>query len=1029
MMSTNSSKLLKTAAAVGLFLSFLIGLRWLWSEIFQTPPHPAAVQGTLDLRGWNFDNRHTFPLEGEWSFYPGALVDLANEAEQPETARRYIQVPGNWIDDLPEGSKYAYGFGTYRLRILIDPDPALDLGFWIQEISTSSRVEINGSVESEFGQVASSKEAYIPDSRTYTIAYKTVGSGEIQLFVQAANFDRPFTGGMFKPIRFGSLAAVDKERWYSIGFQLVTFVVLLIHSLYACMLFLFNRKEKALLTFALLMFAAGITVVSAHDMLMQQWLPLNYTWAFKIRLLSYTWLSTLILMMGRAFAGRTEKSAAYRIYLAALAAFTLFVLVADASPIYFAYKARVFTFFYLTPLLGFVVLIGRMAIERKNDVVYLFMAIVAVISSVVWGIVNTSFIYYPIDVLAAIISFSAYWFKRYFRNTEENARLNERLKEADRLKDQFLANTSHELRTPLHGILNIARTVVEREKPSLNERSVADMDLLITVGRRMSHLLDDLLDVVRLQEQRVALRKAPVSVASIASGVASMLRFLTEGKPVRIETEISDQLPPAMADEKRLVQILFNLLHNALKFTNEGTVTLSAETQGGQIVIRVSDTGIGMDEETRQRVFLPYEQGGAGMNEDGGIGLGLSICKQLVELHGSELTVTSEPGKGSVFRFALPIAGPSEQTGPQEAPADYEEAAAALLVAASDNERSFSAAEALTAFDAGKANILAVDDDPVNLKVLTGILSSEPYHVTTATSAREALELLASNSWDLVVADVMMPHMSGYELTQKIRESFSMSELPVLLLTARSGPADVQTGFLSGANDYVVKPVDATVLKYRIGALTALKQSVSERLRLEAAYLQAQIHPHFLFNALNSIMALSDEDTTRMRKLGDAFTSYLRISFDFLNSGKLVALYHELELVRAYLYIEKERFEEKLNIVWEIEPDLHVMIPPLTIQPLVENAVRHGVRSRIQGGTVRIRIVRRDGFVSFEVSDDGIGMNEDKAARLLAWENRGRGIGLSNTNRRLTRLYGQGLTVRSRPGEGTTVSFLVPDRS
>ncbi|WP_338148621.1 response regulator [Brevibacillus humidisoli] len=179
-----------------------------------------------------------------------------------------------------------------------------------------------------------------------------------------------------------------------------------------------------------------------------------------------------------------------------------------------------------------------------------------------------------------------------------------------------------------------------------------------------------------------------------------------------------------------------------------------------------------------------------------------------------------------------------------------------------------------------KANLLIVDDDPVNLKVLIGMLSSEAYNVRTVTSAREALEWLAIEQWDMLIADVMMPHMSGYELTQKVRERFSAAELPVLLLTARSEPADIYTGFMSGANDYVTKPVDAMELKYRIWSLTTLKQSVNERLRLEAAYLQAQIHPHFLFNTLNSIMALSEWDTDRMRKLGDAFTSYLRISFD-----------------------------------------------------------------------------------------------------------------------------------------------------
>ncbi|MNI39291.1 Sensor histidine kinase YpdA [compost metagenome] len=288
--------------------------------------------------------------------------------------------------------------------------------------------------------------------------------------------------------------------------------------------------------------------------------------------------------------------------------------------------------------------------------------------------------------------------------------------------------------------------------------------------------------------------------------------------------------------------------------------------------------------------------------------------------------------------------------------------------------------------------------------------------------------MLGTEQWDLLIADVMMPHMSGYELTQRVREHYSVSELPVLLLTARSQPADIYTGFLSGANDYVTKPVDALELKYRIRALTTLKQSMNERLRIEAAYLQAQIHPHFLFNTLNSIMALSDIDTEKMRKLGNAFASFLRISFDFLNTGELVELSHELELIETYLYIEKVRFEDRLSIVWEVEPHINLLLPPLSIQPLIENAVKHGLLSQSKGGTVHIRIARQDSFTLIEVKDNGKGIEQEKVIQLLNPIMKGKsGIGLSNTNRRLIQLYGQGLSISSKLNEGTTVSFVVPN--
>lgn len=322
-----------------------------------------------------------------------------------------------------------------------------------------------------------------------------------------------------------------------------------------------------------------------------------------------------------------------------------------------------------------------------------------------------------------------------------------------------------------------------------------------------------------------------------------------------------------------------------------------------------------------------------------------------------------------------------------------------------------------------------MDDDPINLKVLVSILSTDPYHITTVNSSHEVLEILDTKQWDLVIADVMMPHMSGYELTTKIREQYSLSELPILLLTARSQVNDIYTGYSSGANDYVTKPVDALELRYRIRSLIKLKQSINERLRMEAAYLQAQIHPHFLFNTLNSLMALSEIDPERMRDLGDAFASFLRISFDFLNTGELVDLEHELKLSEAYLYIEKVRFGERLSIVWEVEPGISLRLPPLSIQPLIENAVKHGILRQIQGGTLHIRIARcQDNSTLIEVKDNGKGMEQEEISQLLNPSIKGtNGIGIFNTNRRLTQAYGHGLSIKSKPNEGTTVSFMIPD--
>ncbi|WP_425423168.1 ATP-binding response regulator [Siminovitchia fordii] len=501
--------------------------------------------------------------------------------------------------------------------------------------------------------------------------------------------------------------------------------------------------------------------------------------------------------------------------------------------------------------------------------------------------------------------------------------------------------------------------------------------------------------------------------------------MLIENKNIKIEVRIPSDFPSVVADKNRLIQILFNLLHNALKYTDEGTITITANIEDGMAQIQIIDTGIGMNEKVLSTIFEPYEQGDSSITAMGGLGLGLSICRELVELHGGAIKATSALGEGSIFTFTLPLA---------EGSFEGQEVATAVLTDINEcpsKETQIAMREMIETFtkDAPtlyRPRVLAVDDDPVNLKVLANILPEDQYEVTTVTSGKEALKQLEWKEWDLIISDVMMPTMSGYELTRSIRKKFSISELPILLLTARSKPEDIHTGFLAGANDYVTKPVDAMELNIRVLALTDLQASINERLGMEAAWLQAQIRPHFLFNTLNTIVSLSEIDTYRMARLLERFAHYLQSSFYHKNLDKVIPLEEELELVESYLYIERERFGDRLHLKWELDEVNDVLVPPLSIQTLVENAVNHGVLKRITGGLITIRIRKESSHTAISVIDDGIGMDEEKIKQILTIQpNRKKGIGLVNTEQRLNRLYGKGLQIISTPGVGTTVTFTV----
>ncbi|MBO9597148.1 MAG: response regulator, partial [Cohnella sp.] len=960
------------------------------------------------MRNRDLAANRTLSLDGEWAFYPGTfLMGKSADPIDSETDSRYIQVPGSWNELMHAQTGATYGYGSYRLLLRVTHEKFQSYGIRIPSIRASSEVYVNGRLLAKSGNPDSNAAAYEPGNYPYSVSFAPDGD-EIEIVIQAANYDDPDSGGIFRSLRFGTDAAVERESWVSISMQLMVIAILAVLFLLSVILYLIGMRHQTIVWFALLIVSAMMTILVAHDKLLFVWLPINYDWTKKLQYLTYDAAAIFLLEFVRHSLpeyGKSKVIRGYTLTLSALVLYSLFLPVSDRSSLDM-FLAKVRLFLYIIPFLTVPALLLRTTLKREADAIFLLLGSIALTSNIAWSFLWDYGGFYPFDILAAFFVFVTYWLKRYFRISAQTRQLAEKLQKEDKLKDDFLANTSHELRNPLHSILNIAQTVMESGKHALDSKNVQNMELLMAVGRRMSLLLNDLLDVASLKENRIRLRPSSLRIQSVASGVFDMLHFMTEGKRIRFWNRIPDAFPPVLADEQRLVQILFNLLHNAVKFTHEGIVAVNAEVKSGKARILIEDTGVGMDDETRRRIFHPYEQAESGVTAmEGGLGLGLSICKQLVELHGGTLEVESVPGQGSVFSFTLDIVDPlsSQEIAATESDPVWEMPIREM--AGSEGNVTASIVENA----AGRRRIMLIDDDSVNVKVMGNLLTMEGYDIVTASSGTEALSLLErENEWDLIISDVMMPQMSGYELTRCIRDRYSLSELPILLLTARSRPEDIETAFLSGANDYVAKPTDAKELLSRVRGLTELTVSARERLRMESAWLQAQIQPHFLFNTLNSVAALGETDTDRMHKLLVVLGDYLRSSFDSHNMERLVPLGHELNIVRSYLYIEKERFQDRLNVVWEADERLeHLMLPPLTIQPLVENAVRHGIMKRSNGGTIRIQVIGYEDSAEIVISDNGVGMNEEKLRSLFVSHPVGKsGIGLLNTNRRLKQLYG-----------------------
>ncbi|WP_293159051.1 response regulator [Okeania sp. SIO2C9] len=403
---------------------------------------------------------------------------------------------------------------------------------------------------------------------------------------------------------------------------------------------------------------------------------------------------------------------------------------------------------------------------------------------------------------------------------------NEQLKQLDRLKDEFLANTSHELRTPLNGIIGLGEFILEGNTGELNSVASSNLSMIVYSARRLSNLVNDILDFSKLRHQKLELQIKPVDVRGVVEVVMALSQVSLKKKNLELINSVPKNLPPVYADENRLQQIFYNLIGNAIKFTESGVIEMSAalvsdlttKSQNSdrscleweRLVIAISDTGIGIPNDKLDRIFESFEQGeGSTARKYGGTGLGLAVTKQLVELHGGQIWVESEVDIGSRFSFTLPI---SQET--------VEETLNASIKSIHYIEEQVEIEE-ITPLDTNIYNsnfhILIVDDEPINIQVLNNHLKANNYQVTQALNGKEALAVLEKETnIDMILLDVMMPNMSGYEVCAKVREKYPAQSLPILMLTAKNRVADLVMGFRFGANDYLTKPFAKDELLTRV---------------------------------------------------------------------------------------------------------------------------------------------------------------------------------------------------------------------
>lgn len=740
-----------------------------------------ARNGILDLRSVNLQEQAA-PLNGEWQFYWRRLL---KPGDTLSAAPDFVTYPSLWNKIKLHGKTLPVeGYATYALTILL-PKNRPHLAMYMTDVYCSYRLFINDSLMLQNGRPDTSEQTAIPFWCTQTVNLPNTDT--VHLLLQVANFWHT-KGGTYKQLYIGESSKLSLNLRRDRAYDVLLAGCLFMGGLFFFGFYAFGSRDKAILYFSLFCIVYSYRMIGTSLYVLHAVFP-NLSWFVTIRI-EYLSLTLGVALFSRYFQSVYPKDA-NRFVVNAVVWICLFysLLIVATPPHLFTKGIMAFLgvmFFYI----AFALFICVRAVKLKR-VGAKFALMSCGVMLLVFLIINLN--YFQVVGTDKWVIFVGYVLFFFLQSLVLSHRFAYTLRKAAdeaqqglKTKTEFLSTMSHEIRTPLNVVIGMAHLLL-RDTPRKDQEK--NLNVLLFSANNLLSIVNDILDYNKIEAGKINFEMVPMDIASIAQHITGGLSSKAVEKNIALNTTIDNRITKKIiGDPTRISQVIYNLVHNAIKFTGQGSVHLSIlvekiTEETITLTIKVSDTGIGIEPDKQQLIFDRFTQADSSTSRSyGGTGLGLAITKRILELQGVVLNLRSEVGKGSVFYFAQNFSLSNEPVVTEE-----------------QSNKNLDEAKQLQ-----DVSILVVEDNPFNIMVAQSLLERSGAVVEVATNGQEALEKIQPGKYHLVLMDLNMPVMDGFEATRRLRARGIT--LPVIALTA-SLPAEVEKDVQSaGLTDIVVKP-------------------------------------------------------------------------------------------------------------------------------------------------------------------------------------------------------------------------------